>query len=166
MGIYFTSLSFSCLGQIVEGYVTAEDYRVTVEVINNGNTIAGTLTDDNGMFSLAIPKGSYILRVIDYPCDTVDIQFSIGPFEKKHYTFKFPRAEKCRYAIDPYDDICPTCGKTDKVIPIYYGLQIVLPPNQIRHGHIKGDGKKFIIAGCMRTCCDPHWYCKRDKTKF
>ncbi len=53
---------------------------------------------------------------------------------------------------------CPKCNNTDKVIPIRYGL---LSP------YIQGDpGVDFELGSCIRTPCEPRWYCKRDTLHF
>jgi hypothetical protein len=54
--------------------------------------------------------------------------------------------------------ICKKCRKTDEVIPIMSGL---LSPD------ISGElGVDYYLGGCIRTPCDPSWFCKRDTLEF
>ena len=67
----------------------------------------------------------------------------------------------------PYDEsinnmVCPKCHNKNSVIPIIYGLPYA--PNG--KDPTKGNGKKFILAGCLISDCDPNWYCRRDKIRF
>lgn len=67
----------------------------------------------------------------------------------------------------PYDEtinnkICPKCHKKNSVIPIIYGLPVSLNGED----PTKGNGKKFILAGCEISDCDPNWFCRRDKLSF
>ena len=56
------------------------------------------------------------------------------------------------------DSICPKCNRSDKVIPIIYGLVI------LKQGH--KDGENVKLGGCVRSGCDPQYYCKRNKYRF
>jgi len=55
--------------------------------------------------------------------------------------------------------ICPKCKKSDKVIPIIYGLADPLS--------VKGQvGVDYDLGTCSTTDCDPKWHCKRDNNDF
>lgn len=71
--------------------------------------------------------------------------------------FKF-----CQYDKSLRDKTCPVCHKKNMSIPIVYGL----PYSTKGEDPTKGNGKKFLLAGCEITYCAPHWYCKRDKIRF
>jgi hypothetical protein len=68
----------------------------------------------------------------------------------------------CNFDKSIKDKSCPTCKKKNNVIPIIYGL----PYSKNGEDPTKGNGKKFVLAGCEITDCDPNWYCRKDKTKF
>ena len=72
-------------------------------------------------------------------------------------SFEFP--ERCQYNLRGINKNCPKCHKTDKVLPVCYGLPIY---------NEKGEalGPKCHIAGCIVSECDPAWYCNRDKLSF
>jgi len=70
---------------------------------------------------------------------------------------KFPDA--CQYNIQGTDRRCPKCHKTDKVLPICYGL-----PMYDEKGNKQGP--KCYSAGCIVSDCDPNWYCERDALRF
>lgn len=68
---------------------------------------------------------------------------------------KLPRIFLCRLCnYDSSSRTCPVCQRSDKVIEIVYGLP--MPPLR----------KDVYYAGCEVTCCDPKYYCSRDKKKF
>jgi hypothetical protein len=71
--------------------------------------------------------------------------------------FKF-----CQYDESLRNKTCPVCHKKNMSIPIVYGL----PYSSKGKDPTKGNEKKFLLAGCEISYCDPHWYCKRDKIKF
>jgi len=55
--------------------------------------------------------------------------------------------------------VCPKCKKSDKVIPIIFGL-----PDPFS---LKGEvGVDYDLGGCFVTACDPDWHCKRDNNDF
>jgi hypothetical protein len=59
----------------------------------------------------------------------------------------------CRY--DSSNRTCPLCKRGDKVLEIVYGLPV--PP-------LRKD--VYYDGYCDVTCCDPKYYCSRDKKKF
>ena len=54
--------------------------------------------------------------------------------------------------------ICPKCKTKDKVIPIRSGLLSPDIPGKV--------GIDYELGGCVRTPCDPGWFCKRDTLRF
>src|SRR4030095_6185152 len=66
----------------------------------------------------------------------------------------------CNYNLPIRNLECPKCHKTDKRIPINYGMEIpdwIAPKQKVFESY---------PGGCTLSGCDPTWYCKRDKTKF
>jgi len=71
---------------------------------------------------------------------------------------------------------CPVCKKTDKTIPIVYGLIIEITdanPNIIETNGVRiiSDTpiikkKKYKSGGCVVSDCQPSWFCERDDKKF
>ena len=121
----------------------------------------GTATDLEGRFKFVnVMKGVYNIRIssigfsdttfasIALSGDTV-LQLNIHRF--------------CIYDASLNDKTCPVCHKTDKVIPIKYGLLITEKGKKKKE---TGSSDEFYSGGCVITGCDPNWYCKRDKTKF
>ncbi|MEK6152530.1 hypothetical protein WIW50_04695 [Flavobacteriaceae bacterium 3-367] len=69
----------------------------------------------------------------------------------------------CKYANTGSSKICPICKKEDEVIPIRYGLIAEIT----RKGEpAKKHTQEYKYGGCVRTGCDPNWYCKRDDNEF
>lgn len=66
---------------------------------------------------------------------------------------------RCVYEMHKDDKRCPRCHKKNEVIPMSYGLLIGDIP-------MKRGKETFHDGGCEITGCDPHWYCRRDHTKF
>jgi hypothetical protein len=67
--------------------------------------------------------------------------------------FEIPVAFSCEYDQSENDKTCPICQKQNRVIPVEYGF-------------INSKPQKSYTLGCIKTDCDPNWYCKRDKHLF
>ncbi|MBZ0327191.1 MAG: hypothetical protein K8F54_06260 [Altibacter sp.] len=90
------------------------------------------------------------------PHSTYTYDFKSGNLKKDEiFEIEIPVAFSCVYDQSENDKTCPICRKQNRVIPIRYGLVIG-----------NGAGRKYRVAGCIRTDCDPNWYCKRDKIEF
>ena len=87
-----------------------------------------------------------------------DIEITNGSL--KSITILFPK--NCGYNRRGRNNKCPSCKKSDKVIPISYGLPVPLYDEQ---GNIIKEPKHYS-AGCDVSDCDPGWYCERNKLKF
>jgi hypothetical protein len=66
----------------------------------------------------------------------------------------------CKFNRHSLNKVCPKCKRTDKVIPIEYGLPM---PDENGNDFL---AKKHYLGGCFVSNCDPSWYCERDKLKF
>ena len=54
---------------------------------------------------------------------------------------------------------CPTCGKTDEVVRIMYGLPTA-------EGWEEAKAGKYHLGGCCVSDDSPKWYCKRCDKEF
>ena len=120
----------------------------------------GVLTDSFGTcLFINIPTGTYRLKVFDLNYDAITID-NLNIHNDTTITISVGR--NCIYDKHNISRICPKCNKSNKVIPIVYGLVI----RKKSHRKLNNRNSKKYYAGCIITHCDPNWYCKRDKTKF
>lgn len=88
-------------------------------------------------------------------------------FEKLYsdstFSLKITFPKNCQYNKNGENNICPKCKRSDKVIPILYGLRV---PVFDENGNLKEIDPPHFPGGCNVTNCDPAWYCKRNKLKF
>ena len=70
--------------------------------------------------------------------------------------------EDCKFMKHSLIKLCPKCKRSDRVIPIAYGLGIPIIDSL---GNVKKEEKSYP-GGCTVSNCDPSWYCERDKLKF
>ncbi len=111
-------------------------------------------TDANGHFTIKLTPAKYRLRMeILGSCDTVINSIELRDSAIVSIEVKLP--PYCRYDASEHNSTCPVCKKKRNVIPILYGLPV---------GEM--DESAYYYAGCERTCCEPHWYCKKDKITF
>ncbi|WP_345258362.1 carboxypeptidase-like regulatory domain-containing protein [Flaviaesturariibacter amylovorans] len=125
-----------------------------------GGPARGTSADGNGRFRFdGVAPGTYSLRfsAIGYR-DTTFTGIRVGG----DTTLRLFYADYCVYAAARQHKTCPACRRTDKVIPIRYGL----PVSRTGKDPARGNGTRFLLAGCEVTGCDPAWYCRRDQTRF
>jgi hypothetical protein len=159
--IIFLSISVSVYGQTIEGKVIDGTRNeiinfTSVQLLDSSamTTEGSVITDEDGKFKFTnVSSGVYCIRImaISYKDTTFcDIKVSGDT------TLKLDIHRFCQYDVSLIDKTCPVCRKQDKVIPIVYGLL----------NSDKGNGKTFKLGGCNISYCDPHWYCKRDKTEF
>lgn len=114
--------------------------------------------DLDGNFTFrSVPSGKYHLKAqyIGY-CDTTT-EVAITGNDSINIYLELP--PPCKY--DKKNKTCPKCHKRDKAIPIVYGLIVSTKDS-------KDDGmyETYYPGGCNVTCCDPNWYCKRDKFEY
>ena len=118
--------------------------------------IDSTLVDENLSFTFHnIPNDrvNIVFSPRNFPTNTsYNIDFKKGKTKK----IKVKYSPVCMYSKT--DSICPKCKKTDKTIPIVYGLILLQSEQQ--------DGETIKLGGCVSRECDPNWYCKRDKYEF
>ncbi|HEX6181235.1 MAG TPA: hypothetical protein VFZ47_08290 [Chitinophagaceae bacterium] len=82
------------------------------------------------------------------------ISFENGKIINRQITFP----EDC--AVNKYfgGKTCPRCNRSDKVIPIISGLPSPNLPGEV--------GVDYELGSCIRTPCDPSWFCKKDNLHF
>lgn len=117
----------------------------------------GTLSDNKGSFFIEeVPTGTHQLKIecIGYR-DTV-MQVEIQPCRTTALIVNFPIG--CHFRSHKGNK-CPYCHKSDKAIPIVYGL----PSKRMM---MLAEKNKMKLAGCQITGCDPKWYCTRDEKEF
>jgi hypothetical protein len=111
-------------------------------------------TDINGYFSIQLKPAKYRLRIqMPGSCDTVINSIELKDTSSITIEARLPLY--CRYEASEKNNSCPVCKKKRNVIPVLYGL----PAGEM-------DEENYYYAGCEITCCDPHWYCKKDKITF
>lgn len=70
----------------------------------------------------------------------------------------------CRYDKTKDQLYCPKCKKTDKILPIQYGLPV---PTYDSLGNVLDDWTKVHLGGCvMDVYCNPTKYCNRCSLEF
>jgi RNA polymerase subunit RPABC4/transcription elongation factor Spt4 len=57
----------------------------------------------------------------------------------------------CKYDVSKDNKTCPKCKKTNRVISTSHSFFY---------------DKKSYSLGCIKSDCEPNWYCKRDKLEF
>jgi hypothetical protein len=117
----------------------------------------GTASDSNGIYVISkIPFGNYTfhayeLGYYDYCLENVKIQadsvININvPFANSYLTLGGSA-------------LCPTCHKSDQLIPIVYGKPTKKTVRMASEDKVK-------LAGCMIPACAKKTFCKRDNTEF
>lgn len=124
-----------------------------------------------------MPLNDTIINNLDTGSQIIDIHSSIrvGKYDKTfsslidfeifkdsitRLTINFP--EDCKSNRNALSITCPKCKRTDKILPIVYGLTVPLFDETGKL--IKSE--PFYSGGCMVTKCDASWYCNRDRLKF
>jgi hypothetical protein len=163
--VVFILLSFCFAGglhsQIISGRLisstTKEQGLFTQVIIKQKGVNAKThiiSPDASGLFTIRLTPPFYNLRVADMRgCDTTITSIKVPDSGTIHLDIPFPPF--CRYDASKKNNTCPVCKKKRHVIPVLYGLPV---------GEMDWDN--YYYAGCEVTCCDPHWYCKKDKITF
>lgn len=113
-------------------------------------------------FSELTPDTVELRIIVDDDCyDTIIRDVVVLP--DANMTVVIKTGNICEYDRSKNDPTCPVCHQNDQTIPVIYGLLVV---TKKRKKNASEDGVDFIGAGCETTCCDPNWYCKRDKHYF
>ena len=160
---FFLMSGVSAIAQTIRGTVidlaSGQPMSFTsIQLVRGGIKGDYQLTDAKGEFVFRnLNEGIYAIRVL--PVAKKDTLFS---------NFKIPGDSVirlsyiiyCQYDKAKNDKTCPVCKKSDKVIPISYGLPVYDPHKK------ESDNVETYNAGCEVTYCDPHWYCKRNKVSF
>jgi len=152
--------------QILKGQILHNKNRepfssaaLTLQSKDGKREVRAADTDGNFFFSKIDTSKVYSITVssVGYR-DTTFKNISV----KGDTTITLVYAHYCQYDASIKNKTCPVCKRKDAVIPIVYGYPVTT------HGEdpMKNNGKKYILAGCEISGCDPHWYCKRDKTSF
>ena len=131
--------------------------------ISGGLNARYLLMDNAETFSVSgLNADTISIHISDFGCtDTVIHNILLKPGEETVLNVHIP--SRCVYDKSENDNTCPVCGKKDEVIPVEYGLPIFKNARTQRKFE---KNPTFYAAGCEITCCDPNWYCKRDKKLF
>jgi len=114
----------------------------------------GMYIDSLGKFKIKLPVGKHRLEVTRIGIPQINLEVSI--FQDSTTYIKIGFTDSCLFSNSSKSNKkCPKCHKSNKVIPILYGLPL---------GEM--DTENFYYAGCEITGCDSYWYCKRDKLRF
>lgn len=152
-------------GQTVKGFVTDGPRKeviafASVKLIDAAQAFVTTSTDLEGEFRFyKVSPGIYSIGItyVGYP-DIIYNNIRI----QRDTTIKLDIHRYCKYDETLKNKTCPVCHKSNKVVPILYGLLI----SKNGSSPMTDEPKRFKAGGCMVTGCDPNWYCKRDKTEF
>jgi len=129
--------------------ITKDIYELWLDG-ENGSHAYATINPDFTFKFENLREGLYTLII---PAFIKQDTYRISLKNNQKFKIEIPISYYCEYDKSENDKTCPECKKTDKSIPIIYGL-------------FGGNGKDNWSGGCLKTGCDPNWYCKRDKTKF
>ena len=116
------------------------------------------MSDEDGIFRANLPPGEYWVKAtyVGY-CDSSQLIYIKDSSETKIF---IGLPAYCKYDKNRKYKLCPVCNKEDMTIPIVYGLLVRKGKQKLKKG------KDYIAGDCLITCCDPTWYCKRDKYSF
>ncbi|RZK04106.1 MAG: hypothetical protein EOO43_22825 [Flavobacterium sp.] len=133
--------------------------------------------DSNGLFSFTvIPNKSYTLCVshrmpyIYFGDNKTDSGYSyredfvdkITLTEQDKFYKVFYLMVTCPFDKTKGQSFCPVCNKSDRVVPIIFGL-----PAYDENGNIPGTPDQYHLGGCfVDAYCDPTKHCKRCKKDF
>lgn len=163
----FLTISVASFGQTISGTIIDRTKNeglpyVVILLLDSTEkiTVKSAISDFNGKFifdKITLNTVSIKTSYLGYD-DTIFHRIHL----KGDTVLKLDIYKPCKYDSSKKNKTCPICHKKDKVIPIVYGLLI----STKNKNPLKGNGKTFKAGGCNVTYCDPHWYCKRDKTDF
>lgn len=180
---YFLFISFSCFSQT--GKLTGklilkdvENYKKVSEntfvILKDGKRIDSIKVDDKLSFSfenLSTDKLQVFTSLTSYP----NMIYSIYLKEHEIKSIEIPYTSTCPYSKDR-KNVCPTCNKNDKVLPIFYGLLSITKYKDKNGNPTDINGKiiskeedervRFISGGCVVSDCQPNWFCQRDQLNF
>lgn len=154
--------SFTC--KLTFDYPTDNLHLNELRINVTGSSISRfVILHKETQFSLYnLPADTVSIHISDLGCtDTVISNILILSGETASLEIHFPST--CEYDKSTNDKTCPVCTKKNEVIPVEYGYPI------FKNDRAQRKFKKnptFYAAGCEISCCDPHWYCKRDKKLF
>ena len=105
-----------------------------------------------------------VLTGMKYFVDSIGLRFAWIPFrlgEDPDTSFVMYLPEACPWHTEAQrTGVCPSCHRTDSVIPILYG-----EPSDI--GWTQIDRGELWSGGCVHDgYCEPRWYCKMEKQEF
>jgi hypothetical protein len=150
-----------CQTGAIKGQVTSRINGIYEEMmfaqvqILNTNVIR--YTDYNGRYKIdSIPVGVYEIGASYVLREYIKKKFEVVKDSVLEINFEFT----CQYEKHEKDKTCPICLKSDRVVPVAYGMLIV---------PMKGspNDTSYYWAGTDQIpLCHPNWYCKRDKFEF
>jgi len=109
--------------------------------------------DENLSFEFRdLKPGSFEIWIEPHTRYSYDFQAGVLEPNENLY-LEIPVAFSCKYDQSENDKTCPICKKQNRVIPTNYGLLDYQPLDS-------------YSLGCIKSDCDPNWYCKRDKIEF
>jgi hypothetical protein len=158
--IFFFFQSLLCMSYaqygFIEGTVVDTMYKKPVSdgtvVISDLNI--GTMIDSLGRFKIKLPIGKHKVDMRRPGLSTIKTNVSI--YADSTTVIEIGTTDSCLFSnSSKANKVCPKCHKSNRAIPIIYGLPIG-----------EKDTSSFFYAGCKVTGCDPYWYCKRDKIRF
>lgn len=147
------------------------DQEINITTWHSGNT------QSMKKVLINVDTASVIITDTGFVGLMVHCQVKSGPFEHHYFLYHEPGKlipgssdtirlqfpPDCAYNRQGIDNRCPKCRKTDKVLPILYGLRV---PLYDEAGNILDEYRKYRPGGCSVSDCDPGWYCQRDELSF
>ncbi len=135
--------------------------------------LKSTKSDLIGNYSfLSVLEGEYtiiaefkmpLIEKIEYlgVVQEIDSNVKIRENQSYHKNFKLPVT--CRFEKTKKLKYCPICKRTDKVLPIEFGL---VYPDFDSLGNLKPKPEVYNAGCIMDLYCNPTKYCKRCKLEF
>ncbi len=165
---------FSQTGKLILNleYLKVLDSAFKNKSLNYTLTIGGFIKTDGQIYPQSImidslPSGRASILLDSYTIVqgyqrnySVFLEVNIDSNSTTNAKVIFPK--DCSYNRNSVSKVCPKCHKSDKVIPIYYGLRTI--PFDPQGNLIKEP--RHISGGCVLSDCNPTWFCERNKLRF
>lgn len=149
------------------------NYQETKDAWYGYDSVTQTKTNNTGSYIFRLVKPGRYAVLAEYEMPEKE-PFGVGVRAKIHKGINVQSTNiiikplslqvTCRYDKTKDQLFCPTCKKTDKVLPIRYGLPV---PTYDSLGNVLDDWTKVHLGGCtMDVYCNPTKYCNRCSLEF
>tara|TARA_R100001369_G_scaffold91940_1_gene134869 strand:- start:2128 stop:2631 length:504 start_codon:yes stop_codon:yes gene_type:complete len=131
-------------------YKIAENIETVFMMISKDKNRSAKINSDLS-FRFENVESDSIILIIPATIKKTSYRFYIE--NNKTKKIEIPISYYCEYDNSENNKTCPICHKYNRVIPVSHGLSI----------HYD---KEYHDLGCLKTECDPNWFCKRDNITF